>query len=419
MNKLRILLTQIIIFSTILSGCIDDPVIQNGTVTGTIYGKYGMPNPYTLVSIEDYPIIGVDLLGNFSIDNNVIPYDLTFGNNYQSATKYVGLSNSQLRLFAFNDYGSIGSCQVTVKFPFIPVNNYVYIKFISNDNFMHFTEFATEDTSLTMEVGIMPDKDKIEGRLIFLKYRYGSSIKYDNFGIKNITLYRGSHTNPPIVFTPADISYNPPEVNMLYTIQTSGYYRRMDNDAYLNFPGMNFNSSMQLPYFYGQYSTGYFQIPLLPELNYNIKFKNYIDFSFDSTYTFSEKWLFVNPGENVFMQHEESIKLMSPSEEYWYVTDNTKFEFTDTEPGGIYVFRFYRFIFESDLDLTVITDKHSLEFKDIKSRGVTFMRDKKYYWNVRKYPGYKNIDEFAARNVVKDTIYNSIPSSTTRRFMLR
>lgn len=417
-NIKKILFFNSVICLIITSGCIDNPVIPQGSINGSVYDKYGMPIPYTLVSIGEYPIIGLDGFGNFSIDNTAFPYDLTISRK-QVATKYMGLTIHSTKCFSFNEFGYGRNCIMFVSYPPLDGSNRAIIKFISKDVNTQFDYYSFSDTLFEIHVGIMPDKDKIEGKLIFLQYTSYFGIKsFDKFGVKDITLYTGS--NPNIRFTEQDVSYNPKEITMPFSIQFSGNYEDFYSLSSINFHGMNHNSELEI-FYPEEYHSGYIIVPELPGLDYKIKFTNYLYYYDDLRRTQpSIKWVYVNPRESISLQHNETIKLILPANGEGVITDTTKFIFTDSEPGGIYVYYITNNSpFYSRIHLNIATEKYPLEFKDFKTRGVTFKPNETYYWSVKKYPGYKSIDEFTSRKIIEDTTYSSIPSSANHYFIIK
>lgn len=406
------------------AGCIDDPVIPNGSINGTAYDKYGMQNPFTFVSVGDYPIIGLDRFGNFSIENTTIPYNLTLSDGYGEGTKYIGLTNINPVVCEFEDFGYARSCYTKVLFPKMNNHSQAIIKFISKDPFTQFSyyAFSVEDTVFHLEIEILNDKDWIQGTLIYLGFdSYYSFNYYKKFGQKNITLKPG-YNNSFVTFSESDISYNPEEITTDYNIQVPDLHNEFHTTAYLVFPGMHFASNLEIPS-YAPYLSGSVFLPLLPQLTYNVKLESNVHFNDNSPASlYSKKWQIVEPGADVNFTHRNTISLQSPPDGETNITDSTKFRFSDAEPGGVYIYRFFHY--ENNPNhyysfLNIVTDKTLLEFKDLKTRGTEFEKNKIYYWCVYKYPGYTDINEFTSRKFMEDTIYTSTPASGSFSFTIR
>lgn len=405
-------LLVLLLFPLVFSACLDDPVKTNDSVvTGTVYDQLGMYNPYVKVSVGDYPIVAADVYGKFTLENNQFPYNITVSNIHYATNKYIGLTIPEPHIITLNDYGYSNTCYVNVFFPSMTSeNDNAIIKFISNDNYTQFDDYVLNGSEFNFNVGIMNDKQEIEGKLIFLQFKtYYEIDAYVKFGIKDVVLHRGSQN---IYFSEEDVKYNPGEIYSSFNLQLSNEYNYWNSYVDFIFPGMNPNSEIRLHDSYENYNFGYFVVPELPMLNYKVKVTNYARTKhIIYTQSYSQVWEYGNPGEVIYLFHNKTIELLSPANNQINVNDTTKFIFNDTEPGGVYV---YKISPDSHFDyhkLNIITDKYLLTLKDFKTWGYHFTPNTTYYWGVIKYPGYRNIDEFASTQLKEDTVYKKIPAS--------
>lgn len=418
--------TYILLFVTFTAfcflGCIDDPVKNHDSlIQGTTYDKFGMTNPYVKVSVGDYPIVAPDIFGKFTLENNNFPYNLTTTNENSFSQKYLGLTLKDPNIITFEHYGNSNFCNVKVNFPMITTSyEEAIIRFISADKCTQF-DFNVPPLrpSMDISIDILKGKNRIEGKLIFLQYTiydYATVWSYEKFGVKDITLNSGI-TNPEVTFTNEDVEFNPNELHPTFNIHLSNGFTHLNSYVSLVFPGMEYNSILEIPSYYYNETSGYLTIPELPGIDYKIKFTNYASFS--SNYFTSKKWEIVDPGENIDMIHNKTISLQQPLHNEKNVNDNTVFSIHDDLPGGIYVFRILVATITDFQEISIVTDRNSIYFKDFKTWNYQFKPNIEYEWGVFKYPGYKNIDDFASSKYTEDTLQRIIPASEMFTFTIR
>lgn len=403
----------IITLFSAFSGCIDAPVYNASYVEGNIMDEYGMPNPYVLVSVGDYPIVAPDASGKFTMENSSTPYDIVFTRGSYGVFKYKGLTRSNLNFCTFDDAGYSTNTYVNVAYPRSSELSRLYIKFISKESFIQYEyEFLSFDSIVRLPLAITNGRTQIEGQIFFLEY--SDYLGYSRFGIKNVVLNMG-YNNQPVIFSNSDVSFDPPEFFNYCNVQTAGNYYDEYSRVSLTFPGMNKNSTIDFSgYFYR-----YFYVPDIPLLDYKVKITNFLLPSRINyrDYSLSRKWVYAEPGENIELTHERTLFLQTPHDGETNITPSSVFSFEDTEPHGIYVFSI---IYRSQSNYSLIhlaADKNSLTLADFKTRGYQFTPNTTYYWSVRKYPGYGSIDEFASGKFMNDTTYSKIPASETFMFV--
>ncbi len=395
-------------------GCIDAPVYNNSYVEGNIIDEYGMPNPYVLVSVGDYPIVAPDATGKFRLENSANPYDVVFTRSSYTVFKYSGLTRSNLNFCTFDDPGYNTNTYVNVVYPRSSELSWLYIKFISKESFFQYEyEFLSFDSIVRLPLALANGRSQIEGQILFLElddYLY----EYTRCGIKNVVLNTG-YNNQPVIFNDSDVSFNPPEFFNYCNVQVVGNYYGEYSRVSLSFPGMNKNSTID---FHDSFQR-YFYVPDIPSLDYKVKITNFLQPSIINyrDHSLSSKWVFTEPGENIELTHERTLFLQTPYDGETNITPSSVFSFEDTEPHGIYVFSI---IYRSQSNYFLIhlaADKNSLTLSDFKTRGYQFTPNTTYYWSVRKYPGYGSIDEFASGKFMNDTTYSKIPASETFMFV--
>jgi hypothetical protein len=400
----------------LFDGCIDDPVIPQGSISGTVYDEYTMQNPFTYVSIGEYPIIGMDRYGKFTIENVSMPYNLDISGSRGYCTKYLDLNISNVNVYERYDFGYARGCPIFVSFPPLEdKSKRVYIKFISEEINNQFDDISYyPETAKYLDVDIPLDKDLISGKLVLLEVTTSSSgriISYDKFGYKQLTLRAGYYSE--ITFSENDISYNPPEQLLNFQVITHGNQQIEYNSPFISFPGACRNSEIRLyvPLYIS--NSGYYIMPVLTGLEYNYRLQCVYRNSNQTSggYLFGEKWVYTNPGVTAVIELEKSPVLVEPADNQSNINGETIFSISDEEPQGVYLYSFY-----GRGRLSVYTDKKSLKLSELKSRNFTFSPNSVYYWGVQKFPNYNSINEFASVKSSNDMRYNSVPASTIYSF---
>ncbi len=401
-----------ILFSALLNGCIDDPVNYTGSmVNGSVYDKYGMNNPYIKVSVGDYPIVATDVYGQFSLENNQYPYNITVSNLSYSTNKYMGMTILNPQLLSYDDYGYSNPCYIVVHFPELEtLDDEAFVKFVSIDNNTQSDDLAFYGDKLGFRVGMINDKNTIEGKLIFLQFKRSDIIySYEKFGMMDVVLHSGSQE---FFFDTAQINYNPDEIYSYFHVNLSNEFTSCNTRIDLTFPGMCENSNISYLEDFSNMPSGYIVLPDLPMLPYNIKVENTAGiWNGIFNQIFSKVWEYGKPGEYINLNQVKSLYLNLPEDGEKNINDNTKFVFNDIDPGGIYIYKISNEITLDSRTVNIITDKYPLTFKDFKTWGYQFTPNTKYYWGVVKYPGYRNIDEFVSSKLKEDTVYKKIPAS--------
>lgn len=400
----------------IFTGCIDDPVTPTGSISGFVYDEYGMPNSNTLVSVGEYPIIGIDRMGKFSAEPTTIPYDITIGGD-GLASKYIGLTSNDIKLFSYNQYGYGNSCNMLISFPPVSKFNKVFIKFISPEFSIDFNNVVyPPDTIMATSVGIFPDKSVISGKLVYLEVEDNYNITYyKKYGVKNVTLFAAGINR----FTFNENELRLPEQKLQYYHITTDNYRTAISIISFHFAGMHNSSELITEYIHN--NTGIRFTPVLEGLDYRVRFTNRLTFS-DTLPLRSEsvKWVYAGINEDISFHHPENIRLVYPANGSAIYSDSTKFIFDDTEPGGIYMYCIFNQHYDENyLRANIITQRYPLQLSDFKTRGVNFKPGINYIWSVRKYMGYKSMEEFTSTNITEDTTYKFIPASSQNYFTYR
>ncbi len=395
-------------------GCIDAPIYNENVVEGHIMDMYGIPNPYVLVSVGDYPIEAPDATGKFSLENSANPYDIVFTRSSYTVFKYSGLTKPNLNFCTFGDAGYNTNTYVNVAYPRSSELTWLYIKFISKESFFQYEyEFLSYDSIVRLPLAILNGRTQIEGQILFLELDEYYS-EFTRFGIKNVVLNTG-YNNQPVIFNDSDVSFDPPEFFNYCNVQIAGNYYDEYSKVSLSFPGMNKNSTID----FNEDFNAYFYVPDIPSLNYEVKLTSIVipnKISYRRQ-TYSRKWVFAEPGENIQFTHERTLFLQTPHHGQTNITPSSVFSFEDTEPRGIYVYSVYPDPQSEYFMIYYVTGNNSLTLSDFKSRGYQFTPNTTYYWSVRKYPGYGSIDEFASGKFMDDTTYSKIPASETFMFV--
>lgn len=411
-NYTKLYITLHILVYLFITGCIDSPENTSIKIKGTVYDKYGMLHPYSLVSAGDYPIVATDYNGTFLLENENFPYDLTVSDNYRSnSQKFLKLTIPAPNITFLDVYGYASNSNLSVHFPLLGENEFAYIRFISPDLTVQFDNFVNGGDFFNCNVGFLTNKTQITGKLIFLKFINVNGIRsFENFGYKNLVLGSGTQD---IYFSSQDISYNPKEIPCQFSVNVQNNYDFWYSIVEMKFKGMHENSNLEL-YLLDYPFWGYFIVPELPEIEYKIKFileaGNRTHFG-----NFSKQWVYKNPGEDTHLDITRTLEIQSPANGEINITNNSSFIFTDPEPRGIYIYQISKERYFGNT-ANIITTSNNLKLSELSTRLFKFESNKTYYWCVKKYPGYESVDEFASGRLKPDTLFNKIPSSEVYSF---
>jgi hypothetical protein len=241
----------------------------------------------------------------------------------------------------------------------------------------------------------------------------GKIISFDKFGIKeNITLYPGS--NPDIRFYEDEILFNPEEITKSYYAFLPPGFESVSYNAnvFLSIPSYHKSSDLSLLTSEGQINNPVI-IPVLPGNDFKIKIHNeYINtLGYDEHYP-GKQWKYLSLKDPLEITLKQSFYLTLPQDEFQYVTDTTTFEISDNSPPALYQFS----LFCEDKAVRLFTNKQRVIFRDFKTRGFELYPNKVYFWHVRKFPGYNNIDQFLSQPFTVDDRYEYIELSRNRMF---
>lgn len=411
-NRTKLYITLLIISNLFISGCIDNPDNISNKLNGTVYDKYGMLHPYSLVSAGDYPIVATDFYGAFLLENDNFPYDLTVSDIYSSnSQKFLNLTIPAPQITFLDVYGYASSTYLKVHFPLLGEQEYAYIRFISPDLTVQFNNFVYEGDIFDCSVGFLTNKKQISGKLIFLKFIYVNGVRrFENFGYKNLVLGSGYQE---IFFSSQDISYNPNEIPCKFSVDVQNTYDFWYSVVEMKFKDMHENSNLELDLLDNPIG-GYYIVPELPEIEYKIKF---IGMAGNPTNfrNFSKQWVYKNPGEDTHLDITRTLEIQSPANGEKNITNNSSFIFTDPEPQGIYIYQISKERYFGNT-ANIITTSNNLKLSELSTRLFKFESNKTYYWFVKKYPGYESVDEFASGRLKPDTLFNKIPCSEVYSF---
>lgn len=271
------------ILLTCFYGCIDDPIQQNGfVIKGNLY--YG--EDY-FVSISGGQVVECGEFGDFEIAVNSKPYDLFICDKYYwlynlLIVKYSGITINSPQLvyavdFDFWYHGSYPSwepCSADIYFPEITEKKLIAVKLLSEDTNYHlyyFRNFFPGSNIMNLDVFIPPEKNSISGKLYYLECNVDSGnwglISYDKFGIKDVTLHKG--TNPDIYFDSSELT-DPPEYNIVYNVNLPPGLSCGRSEIYLTGSALNKGSDLLLSA--QKPGHGNITIPLLNGNDFKIRF---------------------------------------------------------------------------------------------------------------------------------------------------
>ena len=417
--KTFILLASLLISGTmLLEGCLDAPVMPNGSISGKIYDNQGFPVIESLASAGDYPIAQTNLNGDFVLNDVKFPYDLVIGRYGGMESKYLGLMSKAPVAYDFSIFNIPKFFWVQLTFPPIQADKVVFMKFVSSDCFGQEgvkEYFHTGEFRGGLVLTFPQSSDEINGYILYLEATLDESgeniISYDKFGTKNVTLHL-KLDEEAVSFSDNDIKNIRLQSRIGFNVLMPNNYENIETKYYINFPSMDGRSDIELG---GTKDlSGSILVPVMDGVDYRIKVSNfYYEPPCNNRYSISgRKWEFVNPGENVTIVHNNPIELLAPVNGQHDISDTSSFTISDPGEKGVYVYTFST----RWLDVSLYTDRTSIKFRDIRSRLIGYGANQLCYWSVQKYPGFNSIDEFVSVNYPYDKRYNSIPSSGVSEF---
>jgi hypothetical protein len=238
----------------------------------------------------------------------------------------------------------------------------------------------------------------------------GEFLSYDKFAIKDITLEKG--LNPDIIFTPKEMN-NPEEYLMEIRMDLPQDLNNFSTKISLSCQFKNKESDLELTG--GLYTEfEYFNIPILPGNDFNIKLYNEYGNSYLQDISLGTRCMYVNPGEPAYFPYKETVSLVSPPVEYENVSDSTTFEISDNEEPAIYEFNIFSYQIRGYFKF--YTNKKRGTLADFNARGYHINKNTTYFWAVRKFPNYTSLDEFISQPYPVDDRYDYIELSKSQSF---
>jgi hypothetical protein len=257
----------------------------------------------------------------------------------------------------------------------------------------------------------LPNESSIEGKLLYLECEGDpwEINSYKKYGIKDVTLY--TQANNEITFSQNEVSFDPEEKysEIISTGQSSEMYHDYTG-SYLYIK--NIHNEIRLENnILGNYS--YFTLPVLPDLDYSIKIE---DAAIGQEGQHSSKWIYIQPGENATIMHEQWPAIISPVNNAADITDTTTFMISDNLGPGIYQYSFRQDSTHQSIYFDIYTEKKSFKLKDIISKGIIIPPNIRFRWWVNKVPNFNSMDEFVSTPFVLDDKYTSLQNSKMFKF---
>jgi hypothetical protein len=232
---------------------------------------------------------------------------------------------------------------------------------------------------------------------------------FDRFGIKQLSLNISNNTN--VIFTNEDVEYNPPEVEIPVHVNLPEGFHSSGTRISISVPGMFKSSDYPIG---GVFTEGKVLIPLLPGNEFKIKiFNQYQVSGIPYSYSQGEHSILVNPGEPVNMALTKHINLLNPVNNGENIDGSASFEISDSEGPAVYEFSMVN---SKGQILRIYTNKKTLKFSDFQAREFDLSPNRNYFWWVRKFPNFNNVDEFLTQPYVLDMRYYYIELSELRQF---
>lgn len=413
MKNLKIFIILVLLLVSgvaLLEGCLDAPVSPFGAISVMVFDQNGFPVAGDPVGLGHFPFPKTNLQGYYNFSYAVKPYDILV--DYDSnCTKYIGLNtdNTFIADFKFT-HGYSNTIYLKVKFPPLDSNKVVFAKFVSKDDFIQnsYRLFSQPgDSELNAGLDIPSYKTNISGKMVYLEMTMNENFvsSFDKYGSKDVTL--AANENNEITFSREEINYSPRASRIYYHVTLRVNTTTFEH-SYLSFPGMSHNSEFEIERINNTQDGG-FSVPVLQGINYEMRVSCY-------TYPENERWAYGNAGDNVIINFDAPVELVTPAYDQSGITDTSTFSISDNGEKGVYFYYFRISSYLSNYSTTLVTDKKSFRLKEAASPDFEFVPNSYFEWYVVKITKYNSIDDFASVKYLDDHNYNSISLSSFRYF---
>jgi hypothetical protein len=299
----------------------------------------------------------------------------------------------------------------------------VIVKFLSNEKFMQIKDYILYSGGLhstEIEIDFPENINEISGKIllmfcsgIFENNSYYYVTHYMYYGLKDVILHSGS--NPDINFTESDLKPLGNFYNSRFQVNYPSIANAWKMTAFLSFPG--FDNSSDVPFYSTFYDNDNLTLPKGLPFQCDLKMLSY--YSIGSIYGYHRPHrlktapMDTTGTQTTFVISHYVLGQNTPANEEMNVDDNTVFSYSDNLTQGIYVIDLY----DTRQHLTsVFTDKKSIRFADLKSRGFAPNPNTQYYWTVSKFTSFSNMDDFLNSNICYRPDFDAISGSDVRSF---
>lgn len=393
-------------FIFLLAGCIEDPVKTENNVNGKVTDFYGFPCSGYIVEANVFTGTFTDDNGLYSLPGLMPPYTLILANGSRGSYLFSEIRKIHADITLLNNWnGNHYGYVFYVHHPVLGTNKKSIIIFISGELNRNIYSRGDEGDSVSIcAIDVQTGKNSISGRVIYLEMTVDNyhNLSCEKFGIKDTIINLTKETE--FTFTENEITYNPAEYIMDIKISVpEGLYTNYRN-LYLNF-GNNKDADVYLDNAYTNC-----MIPVIENLDYKIKIE---DRAIGEEGILSQKWVYVNPGENAEINHNKPPEPELPINEAVNVTDSTTFKIRDDSEPGIYEIIFWN---SSEPQICFFTNRKEFRLEELQAGFWFLRRNTLYYWKVIKLAGYNSIDEFISQPFINDNRCNSLMYSNIFHF---
>ena len=420
----------------LFQSCELEPNPAGNTVEVQILNYDGFKLYYNGVytSLGKYPYSIPDMNGICKFENVQIPYNLNIGlysnPNYNGLSyHYAGLHrNNPVLLIIYNENGSPSrEIEVRVKFPPISDNKIGMVRFISKDiidsvegglgfYFPMQGIARSHDTTRYLYYRIPGEMNSVSGKLIFIEgtgsWNYQNLImqSYDHYGSKDVTLREGFMNR--VTFTENEIQTNPQELPVSIDVSYPQEVNSTIIKFFLNFEGYGKGSLFLLSQLNNQ--SGHLEavIPLLTDINNNIKIFSSHNYSSWGNKLFPFKSIEIEPGGHGNISH--SVPEVLKPQQTEIIDENDSLTVNDNGEKGIYVFSLSGFA--PMAFACIVSEINTIRFGDFKYADFIYKPNTMYELSVAKFTTFNSIDEFTEKPYFLNSNFNSVSISRPRFF---
>ena len=409
-------------FVLFITGCAKDENIVNPsqsaiTVTGKVTDFQG--NGLGNIKVESKAgTIRTSSDGSFIFSNIFTPYDISVYTYGMNVVTFKNITTSKPQI-PVNYYIPVVAFETNVKVIIPQMNNNQTALAKFYDTLGYYNNYVNISNSTYGQMNIeWHGSQSLSGMMVLWVYttdNSGNILSYDKYGEKSISVSNGLPGR--IVFNENDLNTNPADTSISgYVLLPSGFQITNKYIGMNRYPFANLFEFGELNNVVNISGTNY--TVFIPALNGGIyRYYILIGIQNQTSYNSGMKLAEINLNNVNIVGFNTFPSLLSPEDNAQNVNYDTKFTFSKDTPLGIYEIRIDYVTSNSyTANRYIYTGTESNNINLLSDTSFNFMRNSPCFWNVTKYTGFNDIDDFISLPPAKNQKYREYLSSTTRTF---